>query len=71
MKLKIPPKAGGIFKESYKVIVLLTLFIFISLAFSNAFARSKEVGEKKKRVESIEPTKALPVPSRESIGCRR
>jgi hypothetical protein len=60
MKLKIPPKAGGIFKESYKVIVLLTLFIFISLAFSNAFARSKEVGEKKKRVESIEPTKALP-----------
>jgi hypothetical protein len=58
--LKILPKAGGIFKESYKVIVLLTLLVFISLAFSDAFARSKEVGEKKKLVQSIEPTKALP-----------
>jgi len=57
-----PPKAGAIFKESNKVIVLLTLFIFISLAFSNAFARSKEAGENKKKVESIEPTKALPFP---------
>jgi hypothetical protein len=37
-----------IFKESYKVIVLLTLLVFISLVFSNAFARSKELGEKKK-----------------------
>ncbi|MCJ7577924.1 MAG: dockerin type I repeat-containing protein [candidate division Zixibacteria bacterium] len=49
-----------IFKESNKVVILLTISVFISLAFSNAFARSKEVGEKKKRVESIEPTKALP-----------
>ena len=42
-----------IFKETNKVIVLLTLFVFIFLVFSDAFARSKEVGEKKRKVESI------------------
>ena len=51
-----------IFKESNKVIVLLTLFVFISLALSDAFARSKEVEEAKRRVESIDSTKVLPFP---------
>lgn len=51
-----------IFKESNKVVILLAISVFISLAFSDAFARSKEIGEKKKKAESIEPTEALPFP---------
>ncbi|MFQ6032270.1 MAG: hypothetical protein ACE5K2_05045, partial [Candidatus Zixiibacteriota bacterium] len=51
-----------ILKESNKVIVLLTIFVFVSLVFSDAFARSKEVGETKRRVESIDPTQVLPSP---------
>jgi hypothetical protein len=55
-------KMKRIFKESNKVVILLTISLFISLAFSNAFARSKEAGENKKKVESIESTKSLPYP---------
>ncbi|MCK4404429.1 MAG: T9SS type A sorting domain-containing protein [candidate division Zixibacteria bacterium] len=51
-----------IFKESNKVTVLLTLFVFLSLAFFDASARSKEVEETKKRVESIDQTQVLPFP---------
>jgi len=51
-----------IFKASTKVIVLLTLSVFMSLVFSDAFARSKEAGKEKKRVESIRQTQVLPFP---------
>ena len=42
-----------IFKASNEVTILLTIFVFSSLAFSDAFARSKEVGEKERKVESV------------------
>lgn len=51
-----------IFKASTKVIVLLTPCVFMSLVFSDAFARSKEAGKEKKRVESIRQTQVLPFP---------
>ena len=50
------------FKESNKVTVLLTLFVFLSLAFFDASARSKGVEETKRRVESIDQTQVLPFP---------
>jgi hypothetical protein len=49
-----------IFKQSNKLITLLIIFVLISLAFSDAFARSKEVGEKKGRIESIGSTAVFP-----------
>jgi hypothetical protein len=49
-----------IFKASNKVTILLTIFVFSSLAFSDAFARSKEVGEKKREFESIGSTPVFP-----------
>jgi hypothetical protein len=49
-------------KESNMVIILLTLFVFISLVFSDAFARLKGIEEWKKRTDLIEPTKGLPFP---------
>jgi len=51
-----------IFKASNKGTILLTIFLFSSLALSDAFARSKEVGETKKRVESVDQTQVLPFP---------
>ena len=51
-----------ILKEANKVIILLTLFVFISLTFSDAFARSKEVEEKTRNVELIGSTPPFPFP---------
>jgi hypothetical protein len=51
-----------IFKKSNMVIVLLTLFVFMSLAFSDAFARSKEAGERMRKAELIGFTPPFPYP---------
>ena len=51
-----------IFKASNKVAILLTIFVFSSLALSNAFARSKEVGERKRKIDSTNQTQVLPLP---------
>jgi len=45
-----------IFKARDKVIILLTIFAFSSLALCDAFARSKEGEETKRKVESIGTT---------------
>jgi hypothetical protein len=47
-------------KESSNVKVLLMLVVCVSLALSDASARSKEVGEKKREVESVGPVTAFP-----------
>jgi len=46
----------------FKMIVLLICFVFISLVFSDAFARLKEVKEQKTRVEPIGSPQVLPFP---------
>jgi len=49
-----------ILKASTEVIVLMILCVFMSLAFSDAFARSKEAGEKIRKVESIDHMPVYP-----------
>jgi len=51
-----------IFKESNKVMILLTVFVFSSLAFSFAFARSKEVEETKRSGEYLDQAQVFPFP---------
>jgi hypothetical protein len=50
------------FKESNTVLILLTIFVFTPLVFSDVFARSKDVREQNGKVESFGSPQFLPYP---------